>query len=188
MTHLLREEIEKTILLTDEEFDLVLAAFKKKQFKKHQFIVQEQEPVLYEHFILSGLAKAAHLDKEGKEHITQFAFEGSWITDPHAYHSIVPASLNIDCLEDTETLALSREDRAYLYKRVPKMAVFFSEKTIADYITLQKRTLCLISTNAKERYESLLLRHPTLLQRVSKTHIASYLGLSRETLSRLLTT
>lgn len=91
----------------------------------------------------------------------------------------------MDCLEDSETLYISLENREKLCAEMRKMEYFFRKKTTAGYVASQNRILSLISYNAKERYEYLLQQYPDLMQRVPKSLIASYLGITRETLSRL---
>jgi CRP-like cAMP-binding protein len=185
MSNILRQQIESIVPLTDEEYEVVLSYFTPKKFKKHQNIIREGEYVHNEYFLLSGLMKASHINPEGKEHIIQFAMQHWWITDPQAYHNQTPAKLQVDCLEDCETLFITLENREKLCRELRKMEYFFRKKTTADFIELQHRTLCLISGTAKDRYENLLTQYPGLFQRVPKSLIASYLGVSRETLSRL---
>ena len=181
----LRQQIEKIISLKDDEFELVLSHFKEKTFKKHQIIIQEGDYVSYDYFVVKGLMKSSRINPEGKEHIIQFALEDWWITDPQAYHSQTTATLTVVCLEDTKVLAISLENREKLCKELQKIEYFFLKKTTADYIALQKRILCLISSTATDRYYNLLVQYPGLIQRIPKSMVASYLGVSRETLSRL---
>jgi CRP-like cAMP-binding protein len=182
---MLRQQIEQFVPLTDEEFDFVLGHFQHRRFKKHQIIIHEGDYVPYEYFVLNGLMKVSRIDADGKEHIVQFAMEGCWITDFKAFHKKTKASLNVSCLEDTEAFTLSGENREKLCRELQKMEYFFLQNTIEGYITLQKRVLCFISANAGDRYNSLISLYPGLLQRVPKSMIASYLGVTRETLSRL---
>ncbi len=181
----LRSQIERIIPLTDEEFEFVLSHFQQKKFKKHQIIIHEGDYAPYDFFVVRGLMKVSRIDPEGKEHIIQFGMEDWWITDAQAYHNRTRATLIVDCLEDTDALALSLENREKLYRELQKMEYFFLKKTTAGYIALQKRILCFISSSANERYHNLLEIYPGLIQRVPKSMIASYLGVSRETLSRL---
>jgi CRP-like cAMP-binding protein len=181
----LRQQIEKIVSLTDDEFEFVLSHFKEKNFKKHQIIIHEGDYVRYDFYVVKGLMKSSHNKPEGKEHIIQFASEDWWITDPQAFHNKTKATLLVDCLEDTKVLALSLENKVKLCMELQKMEHFFLKKTTAGYIALQKRILCLISSNATERYLNLLAQYPGLVQRIPKSMIASYLGVSRETLSRL---
>lgn len=181
----LTNHLKKYISLTDEELEYVLSRFTLRRFDRHHTVIHAGKRVNEDFFLLKGLMKAAHIGSEGKEHIVKFAAETCWITDPHAYYSGSPATYTVDCLEDCRVLALSLDRREELCKNLQKMEYYFRKKTTEEYISLQKRTLCLISGTARERYEDLLQEYPDLLQRVTKSMIASYLGVSRETLSRL---
>lgn len=186
MSTALRQHFEKITPLTDREFDYILSHFTTKRLKKHQFLVQEGDFVMNDYFVLKGLLKAYHTDSEGKEHILQFAMEDWWITDYQAYFSQSPASLTIDCVEEVELLCLSLQNRDKICAELHKIENFFRRKSNAGYIALQRRILSLLNSNAKERCEQLLQQYPGLFQRVPKTLIASYIGVSRETLSRLV--
>ena len=186
MSQQFRKHIEKTVSLTDEEFEQVLPHFTEKYFQKHQFLVQEEGYVERDHYIISGLVKAYHVDENGKEHIVQFAMEDCWITDTRALHEKSKASLNIYCIEPSRTISITRDGTEKLCEALPKMEEFFRKKAISETILLQRRILCLISNNATTRYNDLLQHYPQVIQRVPKTMIASYLGVSRETLSRLM--
>jgi CRP-like cAMP-binding protein len=185
MEEILRKQIEKIVELTDEEFRFVLSHFTARTFRKHQYVVQAGDPAPNDHFVVKGLLKSFYVDDMGKTHILQFAMEDWWISDPQAYHNRVTATLNIDCLEDTQILFISIDNREKLCADLKKMEYFFLKKTTAGYIALQKRILSLMSQKAEDRFAQFLYLYPTLLQRVPKALIASYLGISRETLSRV---
>ncbi len=180
----LRRHFEKITPLTDQEFEYILSHFTTKKLKKHQFLIQEDDNVPNDYFVVKGLLKAYHIDKEGKEYIMQFAMEDWWVTDYQAYFSQSKATLNIDCIEDVELLCLSLQNRDKICADLHKIEHFFRRKSNFGYVALQRRILSLLNSNAKERYEQLLQNYPNLFQRVPKTLIASYLGVSRETLSR----
>ncbi len=181
----LRNHIEKIISLTDDEFAFVRTHFSTKKYKKHQFLIQEGEPVPYAFFVVSGLLKLLHTDASGKEHIVSFAMEDWWESDYQAFHTRAKATMSLNCLEDTEVFCLTLDNYRKLCSELPKMEYFFLEKANRGHIGSQQRILSLITSNAKERYEQLLERYPSLFQRVPKSLLASYLGVSRETLSRL---
>lgn len=181
----LRKHIESVVKLTDEEFELIGSHFTVKTFKKHQFLVQPGEKVRYNYYVISGLLKLVYTDANLKEHILAFAMEDWWDSDFHAYYTQTEATLSLECLEDTEVLCLSLENYHALLAAVPKMKHFILEKMTAGYLASQRRILSLLTTSAKERYEHLAKQFPSLLQRVPKTQLAAYLGVSRETLSRL---
>jgi CRP-like cAMP-binding protein len=185
MNHSLRQHIEKITPLSDTEFEYILSHFLSKKLKKHQFLLQENAEVQYDYFVIKGLLKAYHIDKEGKEHILQFAMEDWWISDYQAYFNREKANLNIDCIEEVEVLSLSLENRDKLCAELHKIEHFFRKKSNAGYVALQRRILSLLNSSAKERHEQLLAQYPSLFQRIPKSLIAAYLGVSRETLSRL---
>jgi CRP-like cAMP-binding protein len=184
MSILLRQHFEQITLLSDQEFEYILSHFTTKKLKKHQFLIQAGDTVLNDYFVVKGLLKAYHIDKEGKEHILQFAMEDWWVTDYQAYFSQTTASIHIDCIEEVEVLCLSLQHRDKICADLHKIEHFFRRKSNLGYVALQRRILSLLNSNAKERYEQLLASYPNLFQRVPKTLIASYLGVSRETLSR----
>ncbi|MBC3789111.1 Crp/Fnr family transcriptional regulator [Spirosoma utsteinense] len=185
MEEVLRRQIEKIVTLTDEEFRFVLTHFTARTVKKHQYVVQAGDPAPNDHFVVKGLLKSFYTDDLGKTHILQFAMEDWWISDPQAYHNKVNATLHIDCLEDTQLFFISIDNREKLCVELQKMEYFFMKKTTAGYIALQRRILSLMSQKAEERFNQFIQLYPTLLQRVPKALIASYLGISRETLSRM---
>jgi CRP-like cAMP-binding protein len=185
MEQILRQQIEKIVKLTDEEFAFVLTYFTFKTFRRHEYIVLAGNPAPNDHFVVKGLLKSFHIDDTGKTHILQFAMEDWWISDPQAYHNRVNATLSIDCLEDTQAYLISIDNREKLCVDCPKMEYFFLKKTTAGYIALQRRILSLMSQKAEVRFTQFMHLYPTLLQRVPKTLIASYLGVTRETLSRM---
>ncbi len=185
MLHPLRKHIEEIVKLTDDEFDYVLTHFTSKKLKKHQFLIQEGSEVKNDHFVISGLLKAVYANpNDGKENILQFAWEDWWISDYQAYFSGSNAQLNVDCIENVEVLCLSLQNRNKICADMHKIEHFFRCKSNAGYMALQRRILSLLNVSAKERYEDLLASYPSLFQRVPKAFIASYLGVSRETLSR----
>lgn len=185
MSEILRKQIEKITPLTDKEFEYILSHFTIKKLKKHQFLLQESDLVQNDYFVIKGLLKAYYINQEGKEHIMQFAMEDWWITDYQAYFNQTNAELNIDCIEEAEVLCLSLRNREKLCADMHKIEHFFRKKSNSGYVALQRRILSLLNSNAKERYEQFLQQYPILYQKVPKTLIASYLGVSRETLSRL---
>ncbi|KQM74787.1 Crp/Fnr family transcriptional regulator [Pedobacter sp. Leaf216] len=184
MNHKLRTHIEEIVTLTDDEFDYVQENFITKKFKKHQFLIQEGEQVKYSYFVVSGLLKLVHTDDSGKQHIVSFAMENWWESDYLAYFNQSSATMSLECLEDTEVCCFTLKNYQTLCKEFQKMQYFFLQKANYGHIGSQRRILSLLTSNAQERYEQLLKEYPALFQRVPKSLLAAYLGVSRETLSR----
>jgi CRP-like cAMP-binding protein len=185
MKELLRAHFEKIIQLTDSEFDYIFGHFVHKKLIKHQFLIQEGEMVKNEFFVVKGCLKSYMIDSDNKMHVLQFALPDWWITDYHALYHQTPSSLYIDPVESAEVLVISLADKDKLCAELHKVEHFFRRKTNFGYVALQQRVLGLINTDARARYEQLVKQYPALFQMVPKQLIASYLGVTRETLSRL---
>ncbi|BAV05321.1 cAMP-binding domain of CRP or a regulatory subunit of cAMP-dependent protein kinases [Filimonas lacunae] len=181
----LRKQFEEFIELTNAEFDYILSHFQVKKFKKHAIIIQPGDAVYLEYFVEKGLLKTFTIDNDGKEYILQFAMENWWVSDYQAYQTGERAIYTIQCLEDVELLCLSQQDRNKLYEEMPKFERFARLKVTSGFLHTQKRVMALLQNDTLSRYKQLLEQYPSLFQRVPKSMIAAYLGVSRETLSRL---
>ncbi|MBB3701300.1 Crp/Fnr family transcriptional regulator [Flammeovirga yaeyamensis] len=180
----LKQHFLETVEISEEEWEYISQHFTYKRLKKHQFLIQEGSNVPNEFWIVKGLVKSYFMEDSGKEHILQFAFENYWVSDFQAYQNHGISTLNIDCIEDAEFLVMSFEDREKMCEKVPALANFFRIKSTKGYISLQQRVMGLMKDSAEKRYNDLVQKLPDLIQRVPKKYIASYLGVSRETLSR----
>ncbi len=185
MLHPLRQHIEQITPLSDAEFAYVLSHFTLKKLRKHQFLIEAGTVAYNDYFVLGGCLKAYHADPDGKEYILQFATENWWVTDYQAYFLQSPTTIYVDAVEPCELLGLSFHNREKLCAEMHKIEHFFRKKSNAGYVALQRRILSLLNSSAQERYDQFTDLYPHLLQRLPKTLIAAYLGVSRETLSRL---
>lgn len=184
MLDLLRKHIEEIVHLDDSEFEFVSPFFKVKRYRKRQFVIQENQAVTHVFFVIKGLLKSSLMDNNGKEYIVQLACENWWISDFAAFYKREESCLAVECLEDSELLYISYDDLNTLAFKLPKMEHFFRVKSNLGYVAIQQRLLSMMNKTVKERYEDFIHQYPTILQRVPKQLIASYLGVSRETLSR----
>ena len=184
MNQILKTHLQKTITLSENDLEKISSFFTRKIFRKKEFIILENDNVDDVYFIISGLVKLSYNDSEGKEHIISFAMEDWWETDYMAFYTQTKATQTLQCLEKTEVLKLSFTDYQQLLKEVPKMTDFFLSKAVNGHISNQRRILSLMTLSAQERYEQFLKYYPSLIQRIPKITLASYLGVSRETLSR----
>lgn len=185
MLEQLRTHIGKIVPFSDEDFELISSCFTYRKYKKHQFLIQEGGAVPYNYFVLKGLLKLVYTDETGKEHIVGFAMEDWWETDFPAYYQEKKASMSLECIEDTEVLCIQLKDYRMLCAMLPKLEHFFLEKAYMGFIAAQQRIISTMTVGIKDRYEQLLKKYPDLIQRVPKSLLAAYLGVSRETLSRL---
>lgn len=181
----LKAHIAKITSLTDEQFDYFFSHFRQISYKKGQVVISAGDPVACEYFVISGCLKSFFINEEMKMFILQFAMPSWWASDYNALYSHAKATINVDCITDTEVLCLTNDDREKLCNEIHAVEHFFRWRTNKGYVATQKRLLSFMNNNVKYRYEELLRLYPELYNIVPKNLIAAYLGVSRETLSRL---
>ena len=182
---ILKAHVTKIASLTDEQFDYFFSFFEKRRFKKGQAIISEGDTVNCEYFVISGYLKSFFINQDLKTRILQFTMPTWWASDYNALYNHTRATISVDCITDTEVLCLSNADREKLCDGLRKAEHFFQWRTNTGYVAAQKRVLSFMNDNVKYRYEELLNLYPELCNIVPKNLIAAYLGVSRETLSRL---
>jgi CRP-like cAMP-binding protein len=173
------------IPLNQREKELVGSRFHQRLFRKRQYILQEGDTCNQFYFVVRGCLRMYKVDEKGVIHTLQFAAENYWINDLGSFHGERPSELNIDALEDTVVLQISRNDLITLYVDAPKFDRIFRVLIENSFIRLQERLLQNISSTAEQRYESFLDIYPHLLNRLTQVHIASFVGITPEFLSRL---
>lgn len=185
MEEMLRLHIEQVVPLSDEEYAFVRENFTTEYCKKGEFLIEKNEPVRHVYLVKSGLLKLIYHDKAGREHILSFALEDWWESDYPAWFSRKPALLSLQCIEDTEVYCLTLDGYQTICTELQKIEHFFLHKANRGHMASQDRILSFLTATPRERYELVLRKQPALMQRVPKVHLAAYLGVSRETLSRL---
>jgi CRP-like cAMP-binding protein len=181
----LKQHIAKTITLSDAQFDDVFSRFQPQVFKKGQAIISAGDKVDSEYFVIGGCLKTFYINDHLKMFILQFSMPTWWASDYHALYTGSRATVSVDCITDAEVLCLKAEEREKLCQEIHAVEHFFRWRTNMGYVAAQKRLLSLMNQDAKHRYEELLKQYPQLYNLVPKNLIAAYLGVSRETLSRL---
>jgi len=182
---ILKQHIAKTASLTDEQFDFLFSHFKPRSFQKGQALISEGDKVEHEYFVVTGCLKAFFISDQIKMYILQFAMPTWWTSDYGALYNHTRASISIDCITDAQVLCLSNEDREKICRELHQAEYFFRWRTNKGYLASQKRLLSFMNNDARARYEELMALYPQLYNLVPKHLIAAYLGVSRETLSRL---
>lgn len=182
---ILRKHIEAITPINDDEFEYIKSFFTTKRIRKNQYLIHEGDEVKYDFLVTSGIYKVFYLDGQGKEYIVQFAQENWWMSDYKAFFRQQISEMYIECIEEGEVLCLTLHSREKLAAELHKMEHFFRVKLTNGYIALQQRIKLLLSSNPQQRYEEFAKSYPSLLQKIPKKLIAEYLGVSRETLSRL---
>ena len=185
MFELLNKKISSIISITPAEFNLYKSLFVTKKLRKRQYFLQETDVCKYQAFIEKGILRSYTIDDKGNEHILQFASEGWWMADLSSYLTGEPSFLNIDAVEDAELLLLSKSAWEEGMDKIPQLEHYFRIILQNHLVATQKRLLQSLSETAESRYRRFMETYPDCLQRVPQHMIASYLGITRETLSRL---
>jgi CRP-like cAMP-binding protein len=178
-------KFNEKIPLTAEEQDFVNQYITPKKLRKKQYLLQEGDVCKHLCVVEKGALKAYVLDEAGQEHITAFALEGWTMGDLYSFIKEEPATLNIDALEDCELVLISKQAHNELLQKMPKYETYFRILMTDAYMALQRRTTNMVSLPLEGRYKALTDMYPTIIQRVPQHMIASYMGLSPETLSRV---
>lgn len=185
MFEVLFKKLDEKIELTEEEKQLCKSFFTPKKIRKRQYVLQEGDVCKYIAFVEKGMLRSYTIDEKGNEHIMQFAFEGWWIADQFSFLTGEPATYTIDAIEDSELLLLSRQAEEQLLSKMPKFERYFRILLQNSLIATQRRLIGSLSQTAEERYTSLVGSCPTIPQRVPQHMMASFLGITPETLSRI---
>ena len=185
MFELLRSKLNSIISITDEEFEYCRSLFIPETLRKKQYLLQEGEVCRYQAFVEQGMLRSYTIDDKGVEHIMQFSPEGWWVADLSSYITGETSLFNIEALEDSQVLLLTKPSWDKLMTKIPKFEHYFRIIIQNHLIATQKRLMQSITETAEERYLNFLQMYPQCLQRVPQHMIASYLGVTKETLSRL---
>jgi CRP-like cAMP-binding protein len=185
MFELLHKKINEKISITEEEFDICKSLFTSKKFRKKQFLLQEGDISKYNIFVTKGLLRSYTIDEKGAEHILQFALEGWWTADLYSFFTDEPSLFYIEALEDTEALLITRPSWESLLQQVPKIERYFRILIQNSLIATQRRLMESMTETAERKYLKFMKMYPDSIQRVPQHMVASYLGITRETLCRL---
>jgi len=185
MHGLLIQSIHKKITLTDAESETVKHFFIPKKIRKRQFLSNAGDVLDSAAFVEKGLMRSFTVDNNGNEHVIQFAPEGWWIADMSSFISGEGAVFNIEALEDSQLLILTKPAMEEMINALPKMEHYFRKLMENHIVALQRRIIGSLSLSAEEKYLKMMEILPDIIARASQQHIASYLGITPETLSRI---
>ena len=185
MTELLKKNIADHIALSDTEIEEFCNLFQQRFIKRKSFLLREGEVCKFEGFVVKGLFRVYHIDKDGFEQILYFAIENWWITDIDSFTTETPSQLYIEALEDSEVLVISKKDKEFAYLNLPKIEKLFRVMTQKTHVALQRRMIDNLSKTAELRYIEFTDKYPQLIQRLSNVQVAAYLGITNVFLSNI---
>jgi CRP-like cAMP-binding protein len=171
--------------LSEDEKALLKQAFLPSKLRKKQYLLQAGDQSKYFGFIVKGSMRMYTVDDKGTEHIVRLGVEGWWMGDRESWAMVTPSLYNIDTLENTELLLINRDSTLELIKKVPAFCEMIRQLDEMNNIANQRRLTSSISGTAEKRYADFIVCYPELLNRFPQHIIASYLGITKDTLSRV---
>ncbi|RZK37265.1 MAG: Crp/Fnr family transcriptional regulator [Pedobacter sp.] len=184
-TQLLYQSLNSYIHISEADFALIEAVLGKRNVKRKRTILNRGEISRYLYFVVAGSLRSFTIDPSASEHVIQFAFEGHWVSDLSSFITQSPGEIVIEAIEDSKVLLLPHHELDLLLDKIPALEKFFRHLYQRAYVALQKRVSMRESTTAKERYKELIAKHPNIIKRIPLLSIASYLGVTAESLSRI---
>lgn len=183
--HPLLNYIGGYIDLTKEEELILVSKVSYRKYLKGQYVVQQGDICKYSSYLISGCTKTFYLDEKGQEHIVMFAIEDWWTSDIGSFITQTPADYNVQCLENTEVIQFSYDNQEELFQLIPKLERLFRKMLERALVASQKRIVRNFSLSAKEQYLQFKTQYPKIEQRIPQYMIASFLGITREFLSKI---
>jgi len=184
MIHQFKNYLKEKIEITDEQFDSISSVLKVKKFEKNEILQYKDDHLKHGFFVGKGLLRAYSVDAKGKEHILQFAPENWLISDRNNMNN-EPSIFFIDAIEATEAVLMPNNFMEEAAQQVPCLQPMHTRLLNNSIRFMQKRINMLLSATAEERYLDFIKLYPNLTLRVPQWMIASYLGITPESLSRV---
>ncbi len=177
--------IFKNLIFSEHEIKIIESVFHKINVKKGTILLHSGDTVDAQYYILDGCLRSYHMDTHGKEHTVQFGIKDWWISDYTAFFSSEKSIMTIEVIQDATLYKITKQGKEQLYKQIPKIESFFRIKLESAFAAFQKRILANLSQTASERYLNFMKTYPNIEKNIKNYHIASYLGITTESLSRI---
>lgn len=181
----LLNNINAIVNLTTEEEEHIKTFFITKKILKKQFIAQQDDPSKYLIYVVKGALKSFTTDEHGNNKIMQFAIEDWWMAENNSFFTGEPSVYSMDAIEDSQILLLTHENYEKMLTEIPKMEKYWRTILEKRIIAMQRRITIMLTYSIEKKYTRFIEVYPNLNNRFSQHLIASYLGISPETLSRL---
>jgi CRP/FNR family transcriptional regulator, anaerobic regulatory protein len=185
MIDLFTSYIRKNTSLDDDEIDRVISCSTAKVLSRNGVLLQENQICRHKAFVLKGLLYTFGATTDGGEHILQFSPEQTWTVDAESYDQQIPSRFTIAAVEKTELLLWTRNDFERLRAEIPALTAFAQQLISRNVYSSRQRILSALSATPEKKYEEFVRNNPELLSRLPLRMIASYLGISLKTLTRI---
>ena len=179
------KKIKGSIRLSSEAEEYLQSISKKKTVSKGSILIREGQSVNKIYFVTDGCLRSYCIDKNGKEHTLQFAIKNWWISDYIAIHNNESATLTVECLKESSVIEFDAKKLNGILTLFPEYEPFQRNLLERHVVSLHKRILNQLQLTATERYDLFLEQYPDIEQYTRNYHIASYLGITQESLSRV---
>ena len=178
-------KIKSSIHLSSEAEEYLFSISEEKTVSKGQTLIRQGQTVKKIFFVTGGCLRSYCIDKNGKEHTLQFAIKNWWISDYIAIHSNEAATLTVECLTDSNIIEFNAKKLDGIHSLFPEFEPFQRKNLERHVVSLHKRILNQLQLTAPERYDLFLEQYPDIEQYTPNYHIASYLGVTQQSLSRI---
>ncbi len=171
--------------MDEKEFRYFCQHFREIVIKKKDFYIKEGSITKAKAYVTKGCGRNFIVDKNGKEHITNFVFEDWWLGDFESYYSGNPGKSNMQAIEDLEALEITKEDFIKMENEIPKLKKWYEIKKEKHSFAVINQLYEVKTSTCEERYLQLVTKHPHVFQRIPLQYIASYLDMEPQSLSRM---
>ena len=179
------KKIKDRITLSSEAEAYLISISKEKVIPKGSILIREGKTVKKIYLVADGCLRSYCTDKNGKEHTLQFAIKNWWISDYIAIHNNESATLTVECLKESTVIEFNAKKIDGILSLFPEYEPFQRYILERHVVSLQKRILNQLQLTASERYDLFIEQYPNIEQSTRNYHIASYLGITQESLSRI---
>ena len=179
------KKIKGSLDLSLEAEEYLFSISEKKTFPKGAVLIRQGQNVNKIYFVTDGCLRSYCIDKRGKEHTLQFAIKNWWISDYIAIHNDESATLTVECLKESNVIEFDAKKLNGVLTLFPEYEPFQRNLLERHVVSLHKRILNQLQLTAAERYDLFLEQYPDIELFTRNYHIASYLGITQESLSRI---
>lgn len=177
--------LEQFADISEDQIRMIREAGMERTLRKSQSLLHDGEVWNYNCFIISGCFRLYRFGEDGTDHTMRFGIENWWMTDQESYNNRTPSLYNIEALSKSTVILWTKETWQHLMSAIPALKLFEEGLQARAYEAAQRRIFSLISGSAEEKYIEFQKTYPNVFNKVPLYMVASYLGMSRETLSRI---
>ncbi len=182
---LLKANFSRYAELSPSELSFICEQYQEKQVAKGEYVLRKGEICRFEGFVLAGCFRVFTIDDQGNERALYFAAEDWWIMEIDSFINQTASALSVQAIEDSTILYITRTAKEQLYHDMPKVERLFRIMSQTAVAAWQRRLIRNHSMDAEQRYHHFITSYPEIARRLTNRHIASYLGITPEFVSKI---